>query len=128
MIGSRLGALAGRSRGRLVLLVGLAVLVVAHLAGAVHRSGSTGPHLTVAAAPCHHEAAGASAPAHEGDDGGEHIDHGFDRPRAADADAATAPQPDAAIEPVARRGPYRPAPFRGADGRTTLVRHCVLRQ
>ncbi|MEU9606513.1 hypothetical protein [Streptomyces sp. NPDC048057] len=133
MIGSRLGGYARRPLGRLVLLVGLAVLVVAHLAGAVHRSGTTGPHFTVAGAPCHHEAAGASAPGHEGDDGGEHIDHGVDRPRAQDADApaqdvTALPQPDAALDHVVRCGPCRPAPSEAADGRTRLVRHCVLRQ
>ncbi|MGW5677725.1 hypothetical protein ACWEV4_22005 [Streptomyces sp. NPDC003860] len=133
MIGSRLGGYAGRPPGRLVLLVGLVVLVVAHLAGAVHRSGTTGPHLVVAAAPCHHEAAGAFAPGHEGDDGGEHIDHGVDRPRAQDADAPAQgameqPQSDAALDRVVHCGPCRAAPSEAVDGRTRLVRHCVLRQ
>ncbi|NGO14563.1 hypothetical protein G5C60_44970 [Streptomyces sp. HC44] len=136
------GSRAGRS-GRIGLLLGLVLLVTAHLAGVVHGASFSGPHVsTVAAAWAahgeHHEEKGDAvtpSPGHEhGAD--DHLDHAADRPRA-DLDDAVAelshdglPNRPGTADPAAGRAAGRP-PWDVPDppgGRSALSLHCVWRQ
>jgi hypothetical protein len=79
--------------GRVGLFLGLVLLITAHLAGTVHASSFTGPHMTVEAATIAQPQADAGrghepAPTHRHSSGG-HIDHAADRPRTT-ADEAVA--------------------------------------
>ncbi|MFG2524916.1 hypothetical protein [Streptomyces sp. NPDC048527] len=85
MIGLRIGTAApGRRWGRTALLVGLVVLLAAHLAGTAHASAFAGPHVEPLVVACsHHDAQGAAKtvvprPGHDHSADG-HIDHGVDR-------------------------------------------------
>jgi len=136
----RSGVRAVGRPGWLGLVVGLVVLITAHLAGTVHSSLYEGPHVSPVAAVCvHHGADGdgrfAPDPGHD-HEADTHIDHAADRPRTVSAD-------DTVLEPgfdglvptpavggggaATPRDP--PAAVTGSsDGRSTLVLHCVWRQ
>ncbi|PWI12297.1 hypothetical protein DIZ27_01510 [Streptomyces sp. NWU339] len=154
MSGRRIGTgIPGRA-GHVGPLLGLVLLIVAHLAGTVHGSSYDGPHLAVgieAAASTHPEAgighgrgpvlghdheSDDHAPAHhhEADD---HIEHAADRPRASadatvvlgsghsGADVAPPPVAGATAAYAAWAGP--PQAARASDSRGTLALHCVWR-
>ncbi|MDX3695658.1 hypothetical protein PV726_36125 [Streptomyces europaeiscabiei] len=87
MIGSRAGAGAFGSAGRVGLLLGLVVILAAHLAGTVHGAAFEGPHLDMVVAVAHHDAyddrGGHPSPHPEHDHEHEadgHADHAADRP------------------------------------------------
>ncbi|MZE80609.1 hypothetical protein [Streptomyces xinghaiensis] len=121
MIGLRIGPPAAVQVGRMGLLLGLVVLIAAHLAGHVHGPGFTGSRGQVGASSCAHLTAwGSGTPPepehgdgqdHEHDHGSHHdhgsdhdqdqdhadghVDHAVDRPRAvAPPHAVTAWSPD----------------------------------
>lgn len=98
--------------GRAALLLGLVVLIAAHLAGTVHGPVFTGAHAGAGVSARAHSATGGSGPlpehghghGHERDQNHEHdhehshghVDHAVDRPRAlAQPHALTAQSPDA---------------------------------
>ncbi|MFE7979765.1 hypothetical protein [Streptomyces shenzhenensis] len=144
MITVRAAILASRRPGRIGLFLGLAVLVTAHIAGAVHSSSFAGPHLGVEVVAQVHPSVGVAhgpgqPPGHR-HDAEDHLDHAVDRPRSG-PDAATAGpgHADPAIAPavmaaaasatfpdVPRTGPPHACP--AADGPDTLALHCVWRQ
>lgn len=127
--------------GRAGLFLGLVLLIAAHLAGAVHASSFTGPHVAVEAA------AQARPPADTGHDhepapaqrhsAGGHIDHAADRPRTtADGAVADCDQADPAAGSCGSAGSAvmptswdRPADAAACatDGPRTLALHCVWR-
>ncbi|MCF3130440.1 hypothetical protein [Streptomyces olivochromogenes] len=79
--------------GRVGFFLGLVLLIAAHLAGAVHASSFTGPHVAVetAAVPRPPAETGHDhepAPEHRHSSGG-HIDHAADRPRTTAGEAVT---------------------------------------
>lgn len=128
--------------GRAGFLLGLVLLITAHLSGAVHASSFTGPLVTVEAAASAQPPAGCDrdhdeTPGHE-HRAGDHIDHAADRPRtsvdetvveSAHADPAVSP-PDSAdttLMPAVRDRPPS-AVACAADGRGALTLHCVWRQ
>ncbi|ANP56811.1 hypothetical protein AVL59_26930 [Streptomyces griseochromogenes] len=127
--------------GRAGLLLGLVLLVTAHLAGAVHVSAVAGPPVSVEAAEIArplHDAGRESEPAPEHQHrSGDHIDHAADRPRTAvdetivepgHADPADSPfgAVDGPPSPAVRCRPSGPAAS-GTDAPDTLALHCVRR-
>jgi hypothetical protein len=82
-------------------MIGLVVLVIAHLAGTVHAATPAGSHLDVTITACSHEVqqplhhAAAPHPAHHHPTGDGHVDHLADRPRVTGPDGPVAPGPDA---------------------------------
>ncbi|MFH7338924.1 hypothetical protein [Streptomyces sp. KHY 26] len=124
---------------RVGLLLGLVVLITAHLAGTVHSSAFTGPHVGGLAdrfeISAHDSQDGPGPPpGHEHEMDG-HTDHAVDRPRAAADDAVGKPEHDAsALVPAAAPCPAGPAIrcpngiARAPDGPSTLTLHCVRRQ
>ncbi|WP_069758166.1 hypothetical protein [Streptomyces sp. LUP47B] len=138
MIGVRV---SGHPR-RAGLLLGLVLLTVAHLVGAVHGSAFEGPHLNAVAdvAPVGVQETADSGrftphPGHHHHWDG-HIDHAADRPRTASPDDTVPPSvPDGLALPQARvgtggaaprdpPGTNSPSPY----GRSALALHCVWRQ
>ncbi|MFE4413880.1 hypothetical protein [Streptomyces sp. NPDC056821] len=125
--------------GRIGLLLGLVLLVTAHLAGTVHASSFGRPHLNVAVVDCSQletddaDHGSNPAPGHDRKADG-HIDHAADRPRDTVGDTVIGPGPDVAVPDTARAEAAHaawaqlpdvpPVP----DGRATLALHCVLRQ
>ncbi|MFE0423279.1 hypothetical protein [Streptomyces sp. NPDC058953] len=135
---SRIGVYALRPPGRIVLLVGLVALIVVHLAGAVHREGSSDAHLPLAWGSCLHsvDVGDPSGPHDHGHGGDDHLDHDADRTRvavdsgdlSAAATVAALDADTASVSPAPCPGACSSAPSGGTEGRSTLVRHCVLRQ
>ncbi|WP_051370653.1 hypothetical protein [Streptomyces sp. 142MFCol3.1] len=124
--------------GRLWLLLGVVLIVVAHLAGAVHGAALAGTHT---AFPVISHADGAEytadgikpSPGHDHTADG-HVDHVADRPRTGeigpgpghdgpDTPPATAVAPGAAHAP----GGGPPRPLAAADRRGIRALHCVWR-
>ncbi|MEV3855099.1 hypothetical protein AB0J38_12325 [Streptomyces sp. NPDC050095] len=104
MIGFRVGPATPSGRwGRLASVIGLVVLVIAHLAGTVHASTPAGSHLDVTVTACGHEAqqqpsphrVAGPLPAHHHSSGDGHAEHLADRPRATGPDGPSVPGPDA---------------------------------
>ncbi|MEV8547802.1 hypothetical protein [Streptomyces sp. NPDC051572] len=141
MIRLRSGARSGGRSCRVGLLLGLVVLIAAHLAGSVHGSSFAGPYMSIAATTCHHHADAhggtmAPSPGHDHRADG-HIDHAADRPRAAADDTAAGPDHDA-LSPLPPAPPGSPAGqialhrpsgvSRPPGGPSTLALHCVWRQ
>ncbi|MFD1658407.1 hypothetical protein ACFSL4_09330 [Streptomyces caeni] len=141
MTGARMGARNPGRPGRTGLLLGLVVLITAHLAGAVHSSSFTGLPMTAVVAGC--SGAGGdtdhgltSVPGHDHKADG-HIDHAADRPRDAvhGAVAGSGDEPPAAPSPTAGPGEAYAARARPPDtllpvphGSGTFALHCVWRQ
>ncbi|MFK0216723.1 hypothetical protein ACIQWN_00870 [Streptomyces vinaceus] len=129
----------GARRWRVLLLPLLALLVVAHVAGANHSGTFTGAHLTLShacpqdlGAQAEHSMALRPAPAHQhGSD--DHVDHTVDRPRGS-ADAVHV-LPLAGLMPAAQ-GLVSSHPATGATlrragppgGPELRGETCVLRQ
>ncbi|MBQ0984682.1 hypothetical protein KBZ10_09165 [Streptomyces sp. F63] len=153
MIGLRIGPPAAGRRGRIGLLLGLVVLIAAHLAGHVHGPAFTGPHAPAGASSSAHPTARDIVPSpehgpgheHEHPHADEHVDHAVDRPRAVVRPyAVTAYGPDtsglsSSLSWLSAADPQRSAVtgmvFEGArggarapDGRSALALHCVWRQ
>ncbi|WP_251096246.1 hypothetical protein [Streptomyces sp. Caat 7-52] len=141
MIGSWVGSggHAGRSR-RAALLVGLVLVIAAHLTGAVHACSFAGADPSaVVARDVAHPADGAGGgmvppPGHRHAADG-HLGHTADRPRAALDDTGLDGEPPEPALPAASRG--RPAPtgwsrragVRGSHGKaSSLAVVRVLRQ
>jgi|GEM_PF-6685133 len=129
---------AGRS-GRIGLMLGLLVLITAHLSGAVHGASFAGPHMSAVAVISGHGAAEDRSPAPPAHDHKyeAHIDHAADRPRTASQD--TAAEPDHESGSTATSPATRVADVRGAwrnlthastpvQGGCTLALHCIRRQ
>jgi hypothetical protein len=127
---------------RIGLLLGLVLLVTAHLVGSVHTASFGGPHLAAASAEGDQPETGDvdhginPHPGHEHKADG-HIDHAADRPRDAIDGTVIGPRhdaPDAAPPATARTEAAQaawarpPDDFPTPDGRATLALHCVLRQ
>jgi hypothetical protein len=143
VIGSRISPSTAVRAGRVGLLLGLVVLIAAHLAGTVHGSAFAGPHADVGVAACAYSGTNDSEPSpeheHHVDD---HIDHVVDRPRASVHHAVTEQGHDGAwpfssslsagdAQPPAVTGAVsggRRGGFRALDGRSALALHCVWRQ
>lgn len=139
----RIGARAVGRPGWLGLVLGLVVLITAHLAGTVHSSLFEGPHVSTVAAVCAHHGTdgdGRFAP-HPGHDheADTHIDHAADRPRPVSADDTVLEPGFDGLAPIAAVGGDGgaaprdpPAAVTGSSyssyGRSTLVLHCVWRQ
>lgn len=127
--------------GRAGLLLGLVLLITAHLAGAVHAPSSTGLHMALvlaghstAEADTDHGSTSTPGDDHQADG---HIDHAADRPRDAvhgraagsgdDAPAAAPPATTGAAEThAARSHPPDVPPVPHGPG--TFALHCVWRQ
>lgn len=152
----RVGASAAGRPGRVGLLLGLVMLIVAHLSGTGHGASFTGPHVSAAVEVFshhdhhdHHEDAddGTLAPSlghdhpghdHPGHDHkGDGHDHAADRPRAAVDDTVAEAEQDglSPILPAAPGSSAGPAAWhrppgvaRSRDGPSTLALHCVWRQ
>lgn len=130
--------IAGRS-GRVGLLLGLLVLITAHLSGAVHGASFAGPHMSPVAVISEHGANsdGSDAPPGHDHKSGAHIDHTADRPRTASQDTPSEPGHDSgspAASPAAKVSDagggwrYLPHDFAAVQGSSTLELHCVWRQ
>jgi hypothetical protein len=122
-------------------MLGLLVLITAHLAGAVHGASFAGPHMSAVAAVSEH-GAGDDDGSHMPDPGHDHeseghIDHAAARPRMAVQDTADEPHHEgiSLITPEATRATdvlaacsHPPRASAGSDGSSTLALHCVWRQ
>ncbi|MFE5602606.1 hypothetical protein ACFQ8O_25870 [Streptomyces coelicoflavus] len=126
--------------GHFGLLLGLVLLITAHLAGATHTSAFAGPHVVVEVTACFQPAADADhglepVPGHH-HHADTHIDHAVDRPRTDVDDAVVGHSggaadglPDdagAALAPPSKQG-RAVAVERGVDGHGILALHCVWR-
>ena len=146
MIGLRFRARAAGRSGRIGLLLGLVVIVAAHLTGTVHGSPFEGsPVSAVVTVGAQHRADGgplAPAPWHEPKAEG-HADHTADRPRTVSVgDTVLGPGLDPGFDELALVPADAPVPVgaRGAQevppglkgpspyGRSALVMHGVRRQ
>ncbi|MFF8881322.1 hypothetical protein [Streptomyces flaveolus] len=140
MTGVEAATRASARPGRIGLLLGLVLLVTAHLAGAVHMSSFAGPHVAVEVTTCSQPEADdghglGPAPGHH-HHADAHIDHTVDRPRTAADDGIAGPcvggpgegLPSAADTAPAPADQERPGAAAGtADGHGTLALHCVWR-
>ncbi|MCN9244083.1 hypothetical protein NGF19_25440 [Streptomyces sp. RY43-2] len=142
MIGVRLQTWPPGRAGRIGLLLGLVMLVTAHLAGSIHAASFGGPHSASADVDRSRPATADAdhgfnpAPGHDHKADG-HIDHAVDRPRDTVDGAVSEPghdTPDTAPPTTARAEAAHaawtlpPRLFPVPDGRATLALHCVLRQ
>ncbi|MFJ7905007.1 hypothetical protein ACIQ6V_31750 [Streptomyces sp. NPDC096198] len=141
MIGERRTRRAPGRPGHLGLVLGLVLLITAHLSGALHAAPFAGPHVPVETAASAGRPAGTGhegepEPAHQ-HDGGVHIDHAADRPRTtADATLAAHPRARPAVTPSPPGGTTVLTALRGLpshtlpppkDSRSPLALHCVWR-
>jgi hypothetical protein len=125
------------------LLIGLVLLVAAHLLGALHGPGFTASHASLPGVACSHPASvgsshveAAPGPGHEHQQRGNgEIEHAVDRLRApadqapAVAEAAESFSYEAAVSTLPSGLAERPGNSHSPpDGRSTLVLHCVWRQ
>lgn len=121
-------------------MLGLLVLIIAHLSGAVHGASFAGPDMSAVAALSQHDVdddgSHSPRPEHDHKSGG-HIGHAVDRPRTAVQDVAA--ETDHAgglpvLSPAANATDARAAwrhlvcPFAAPDSDSTLALHCVWRQ
>ncbi|MEU1596038.1 hypothetical protein ABZ468_25075 [Streptomyces sp. NPDC005708] len=128
---------AGRS-GRIGLMLGLLVLITAHLSGAVHGTSFASPHMSALAVISEHDAdddaSHAPPPDHKS---GAHIDHVADRPRTALQDTAAEPDhesgspaasPATMAPDICAAWCHLPQDSAAVQGSSTLALHCVWRQ
>ncbi|MET8562652.1 hypothetical protein ABZV75_19365 [Streptomyces flaveolus] len=131
---------AGRSR-RAALLVGLVLMIAAHLTGAVHACAFAGPDPSVLVAQDVRQAAGGAdetgsdgPPQHRHAADG-HVDHTADRPRAALDDTFLDGETHQPLLPAGSRGHVTHTVRRAPPGAapscvnsSSLALVCVLRQ
>ncbi|WP_427919108.1 hypothetical protein [Streptomyces sp. cg40] len=144
MIGLRGATRAAERVSRVGSLLGLVLLITAHLSGHTHTAAFDGSHLNVPAVMCAQDTTvdlGESltgAPVHHHHSDG-HIDHASDRPRggtSADDGSTTGGHgrggpaliPVAASDLARAGAPRDPPTVLSPYGRSALALHCVRRQ
>ncbi|WP_212913677.1 hypothetical protein [Streptomyces sp. TS71-3] len=139
MIGVWARPAATRRSGRGALVLGLVLLIAAHIGGAHHHATFDEPFTVVVACTPQEDGDHATGSVEHGPwhrhTAGAHVDHSMDRPRARD----DAPATGGALAGHALPGPWNPGAVAPADrrprdvtesppGRSVLALNCVWRQ